>query len=123
MTSRHLNNVHWKEIIDYDTFWTLMFSVVVLGAWMFALFSICIVFDSAEQHNSPVTGNSGHRGRRDRAAILVCLVHNFSGDPPPASGPNLASARPSRLRRLVPSRDDPFRLVKCPKTRPRRVQS
>ena len=40
MTIRHLNNGHWKEIIDYDTFWTLTFSVVVLGAWMFALFSI-----------------------------------------------------------------------------------
>jgi hypothetical protein len=40
MTIRHLNNGHWKEIIDYDTFWTLTFSVVVLGASMFGLFSI-----------------------------------------------------------------------------------
>jgi hypothetical protein len=40
MTIRHLKNGHWKEIIDYDTFWTLTFSVVVLGAWMFTLFSI-----------------------------------------------------------------------------------
>jgi hypothetical protein len=40
MTIRHLNNRHWKDIIDYEPFWTLTFSVVVLGAWMFALFSI-----------------------------------------------------------------------------------
>jgi hypothetical protein len=42
MTVRHLNNRYydWKDIIDYETFWILTFSAVVLGSGIFALFSI-----------------------------------------------------------------------------------
>jgi hypothetical protein len=43
MTARHLNDPHydWKHIIDYETFWILTLSaVVVLGSWISALFSI-----------------------------------------------------------------------------------
>ena len=42
MTIRNLNDRHydWKEIVDYETFWILTFSAVVLGSGMFALFSI-----------------------------------------------------------------------------------
>jgi hypothetical protein len=42
MTIRHLNNRHydWKHIIDYETFWILTFSAVVLGSGFFALLSI-----------------------------------------------------------------------------------
>jgi hypothetical protein len=40
MTIRHLNNRHydWKHIIDYETFWILTFSAVVLGSGILALF-------------------------------------------------------------------------------------
>ena len=42
MTIRHLHNRHydWKHVIDYDTLWILMFSTVVLGSGIFALFSL-----------------------------------------------------------------------------------
>jgi hypothetical protein len=42
MTIRHLSIRHydWKNIIDYETFWILAFSAVVVGTWFFALFSI-----------------------------------------------------------------------------------
>jgi hypothetical protein len=42
MTIRHLNDRHydWKHMIDYETFWILTFSAVVLGSGIFALFSI-----------------------------------------------------------------------------------
>jgi hypothetical protein len=42
MTIRHLNDRHygWKQIVDYETFWILAFSAVVLGSGIFALFSI-----------------------------------------------------------------------------------
>jgi hypothetical protein len=42
MTARHLNDPHydWKHIIDYETFWILTLSAVVLGSGIFALFSI-----------------------------------------------------------------------------------
>jgi hypothetical protein len=42
MTVRHLNDPHydWKHIIDYETFWILTLSAVVLGSGIFALFSI-----------------------------------------------------------------------------------
>jgi ABC-type Fe3+ transport system permease subunit len=43
MTNRHLNRWHhddWKHIIDYETFWILTFSGVVLGTGLLALFSI-----------------------------------------------------------------------------------
>jgi hypothetical protein len=39
---QHLNNRHhdWMHIVDYETFWILAFSTVVLGSAIFALFSI-----------------------------------------------------------------------------------
>ena len=42
MTIRHLNRQHhdWKHVIDYETFWILTFSAVVLGSALHALFSI-----------------------------------------------------------------------------------
>ena len=42
MTVRHLNDPHhdWKHIIDYETFWILTLSAVILGSGIFALFSI-----------------------------------------------------------------------------------
>jgi hypothetical protein len=42
MTIRHLNIRHydWKHIIDFETFWLLTFSAVVVGSWVFALSSI-----------------------------------------------------------------------------------
>jgi hypothetical protein len=43
MTIGHLNHrLHddWKHIIDYETFWILTFSAVVLGSGLLALFSI-----------------------------------------------------------------------------------
>ena len=42
MTLRHLNIRHndWKHVIDYETFWILTFSAVVVGSWFFALFSV-----------------------------------------------------------------------------------
>jgi hypothetical protein len=42
MTIRHLNDRYydWKHMIDYETFWILTFSAVVLGSGIFALFSI-----------------------------------------------------------------------------------
>jgi hypothetical protein len=30
----------WKHVVDYETFWILAFSAVVLSSGMFALFSI-----------------------------------------------------------------------------------
>jgi hypothetical protein len=42
MTVRHLNNrhYHWKDIVDYETFWIFTFSAVILGSGIFALLSI-----------------------------------------------------------------------------------
>jgi hypothetical protein len=42
MTIRHLNirRYDWKHIIDYETFWILAFSAVVVGTGFFALFSV-----------------------------------------------------------------------------------
>jgi hypothetical protein len=42
MTIHHLNkrNYEWKHIVDYETFWILTFSAVVLSSDIFALLSI-----------------------------------------------------------------------------------
>jgi hypothetical protein len=42
MTIHHLNkwNYDWKHIVDYETFWLLTFSAVVLSSGIFALLSI-----------------------------------------------------------------------------------
>jgi hypothetical protein len=42
MTVHHLRNrrYDWKDIVDYETFWILTFSAVVLGSGILALFSI-----------------------------------------------------------------------------------
>jgi hypothetical protein len=42
MNIRHLNAPRsvWKHIIDYETLWIFMFSSVVLGSGILALFSI-----------------------------------------------------------------------------------
>ena len=42
MANRHLNRQHhvWKHVFDYETFWILAFSAVVLGSGLHALFSI-----------------------------------------------------------------------------------
>jgi hypothetical protein len=46
MIARHLNKHHydWKHLVDYETFWVLAFTAVVIGGGIFALFSIA-------QHN------------------------------------------------------------------------
>jgi len=42
MTTYHLKKrrYDWKHIVDYETFWLLMFSAVVLSSDIFALSSI-----------------------------------------------------------------------------------
>jgi hypothetical protein len=42
MIIRHVNQRHneWKDIIDYETFWILTVSTVVLSGGLLALFSI-----------------------------------------------------------------------------------
>jgi hypothetical protein len=42
MTVHHLRKrrYHWKDIVDYETFWILTFSTAVLSSGIFALFSI-----------------------------------------------------------------------------------
>ena len=42
MTIHHLNKQDWKHIIDYETFWILSFSAVVLSSGFFALLSISL---------------------------------------------------------------------------------
>jgi hypothetical protein len=39
---KRVNRQHhdWKHVIDYETFWILAFSAVVLGSGLHALFSI-----------------------------------------------------------------------------------
>ena len=46
MIARHLNKHHhdWKHLVDYETFWVLAFTAVVIGSGIFALSSIA-------QHN------------------------------------------------------------------------
>ena len=57
MTIHHLKKRRddWKRIVDYETFWILTFSAVVLSSGIFALFSI------SPPLRIPVTWNS--RGR------------------------------------------------------------
>jgi hypothetical protein len=42
MTVHHLEKrrYEWRRIVDYETFWILTFSTVVLSSGIFALFSI-----------------------------------------------------------------------------------
>jgi hypothetical protein len=42
MTVYHLKKrrYEWKHVVDYETFWILTFSAVVLSCGIFALFSI-----------------------------------------------------------------------------------
>jgi hypothetical protein len=40
MTIRHLNKRDWKQIVDYETFWILSFSAVVLSSGFFALLTM-----------------------------------------------------------------------------------
>jgi hypothetical protein len=42
MTVHHLRKRHydWKDIVDFETFWILTFSAIVLSSGIFALFSI-----------------------------------------------------------------------------------
>ena len=42
MKAWHLNNQHhdWKHLVDYETFWVLAFTAVVIGSAFFALLSI-----------------------------------------------------------------------------------
>jgi hypothetical protein len=42
MTIQQMNDRHydWKHLVDYETFWILAFSTVVLGSGIFALLSI-----------------------------------------------------------------------------------
>jgi presenilin-like A22 family membrane protease len=42
MTIHHLNKRDWKHIVDYETFWILSFSAVVLGSGIVALLSISL---------------------------------------------------------------------------------
>jgi len=42
MAVPHINHRHhdWKHLVDYETFWVLAFTAVVIGSGIFALFSI-----------------------------------------------------------------------------------
>jgi hypothetical protein len=42
MTVHHLRKPRydWKDIVDFETFWILTFSAIVLSSGIFALFSI-----------------------------------------------------------------------------------
>jgi presenilin-like A22 family membrane protease len=42
MTIHHLSKRDWKHIVDYETFWILSFSAVVLGSGIVALLSISL---------------------------------------------------------------------------------
>jgi len=44
MTVHHPRNRRsdWKDLVDYETFWILTFSAVVLSSGIFALFSISL---------------------------------------------------------------------------------
>jgi hypothetical protein len=42
MSAQHINYhpYEWKQLVDYETFWVLSFSVAVVGTGLFALYSI-----------------------------------------------------------------------------------
>jgi len=42
MKTWHLDNQHhdWSHLVDYETFWVLAFTAVVIASGIFALFSI-----------------------------------------------------------------------------------